>query len=174
MGGNYAESPLAKWPGVLQDGVYILVNPRRQWAFEPLASMWTPDENNLYSLQQEDTSSDSSEEEDGNSGGSEPIQPQATRCGNRSIRPIQSQATRCSNRIIGKKPPRLYPPQQQASRLSKEALAQLYRRVQHCKDRLFLVAYKPDDLGVTDWRLAQVKWDECNLVQARQFGVYVV
>jgi hypothetical protein len=156
--GEFADTPLYKWLGVLRHGAYQQAPSDSTWAFERLASMWTEaevidDSDNDLSSDDEDYLVDAhdSDEDDIDQ------QPPSTDVGP----------------MLPTLPPAL-PPLVPHNKTTHTVLQRLFRQVSDSMDALFFVSYTTDLAVPPVWRLGQVDKDDSSPSVAQQTGIYRV
>ena len=163
MQGDIADNALEKWLGVMHRGAYVKAEGDPNWAFEPLASMWsedTPDED-------DDESDDSNDEEDNNV----------------NMPPVDadSEGEESDATVEGPQVPTPQPqPQADPSKLvdpstsDRKALRSLQKAILDSQDKLVLVRIRDNPTQPATFRLGQVDWNARDPALTDQFGIYRV
>jgi hypothetical protein len=156
--GEFAETPLYKWLGVLRHGAYQQAPIDSTWAFEPLANMWSDaidDEDNDASSDDEDFNVDADASDDDENLDRQPLPPT----------PDAPDAAPL--------PPAL-PPSVPRNETTSTALRRLFRNLSDSSDSLFFAPYTTDPAIPPVWRLGQVDHDDTSPSVAKAYGVYRV
>ena len=150
-----APNPLEKWLGVLDRGAYRKAEGNPNWAFEPLASMWSDE---IEDEDDDDNSDDDDNHDDDNNDNDndnpDTVGATTERAGNASDVPD--------------------PPRAPLSRSDRAALRRFQRTIRDSTDKLFFIKYRPTGTLQFRWYLVQVDEDNTNPIAAREFGVYRV
>jgi hypothetical protein len=150
--GEFADTPLYKWLGVLRHGAYQQAPADSTWAFESLASMWTEAE----ALDESDNDSPSDDED------------------------YRVDAQDSDEDDIDQQPPvpptlpTALPPLVSRNKTTRTVLQRLSRQVSDSTDALFFVSYTTDPDVSPIWRLGQVDKDDSSPSMAQQSGIYRV
>jgi hypothetical protein len=158
MEAELSTTPLAPWLGVLKHGAYTKAADDDNWAFEPLASMWSEP------LDDDESSDGVSTESD-----EESIYDDMDF-------PVDTQDSEDDEDKGAKLPHKVIPVvTKQVNDVTSRTLRQFYKKVQDSQDKLFFVVWQPKEShSVSELRLAQVVWDECDPLSTREHGLYVV
>ena len=155
LAGPFSQTPLAKWLGVLRCGAYQQAQGDPEWAFEPLASMWSDELDPDYDSDDSDYVPSDDDDDDDDDDLLYPLSRQTDMDVEPEEVPQPTQA-----------------PLQFASKSDRAALRKLYKTIVDSSDRLFFVSWHID--GSPTFRLAQVDLDETDPIQAKDFGIYRV
>jgi hypothetical protein len=153
--GQFAETPLYKWLGVLRHGAYQQAPADSTWAFEPLANMWTDtidEEDDDSSSDDEDFHVDADESDEDENLDQQPPPPT----------PLPAAS------------PMALPPSVPRNEATRSALQRLFRTISDSTDSLFFVSYTTDPAIPPVWRLGQVDQDDTSPSVAKESGIYRV
>ena len=159
MGGDIAENALEKWLGVVRRGSYVKAEGDPNWAFEPLASMWSedlPDDDDDEKMTRRTTMMrtclqwmQDSDEDESVATVDEPQAPKP------SPKPKADPST-------------LVEP----SASDRKALRRLQKAIQDSHDKLVLVRVQDNPTMPPTFRLGEVDWNARDPQLTERFGVY--
>jgi hypothetical protein len=157
--GEFADTPLSKWLGVLRPGAYQQAPSDSTWAYESLASMWTEDD----ALDDSDDDSSSDNDDDHVVDAHEPDEDD-----------MDQQPSETNAGPLLPASPTALPPLVSRNETTRTVLQRLFRQVSDSMDALFFVSYTTDPAVPPIWRLGQVDKDDSSPSVAQQSGVYRV
>jgi hypothetical protein len=161
MRGDIADNALEKWLGVVRRGAYVKAEGDPNWAFEPLASMWSED-----LPDGDDDESDDSENEEDDDVNMPPVD-------------VDSEGDESDATVEGPQIPTPQPqPQADPSKLAhpctsdRKALRSLQRAILDSQDKLVLVRVRDNPTQPATFRLGQVDWNARDPALTERFGIY--
>jgi hypothetical protein len=159
--GDFADTPLYKWLGVLRHGAYQQAPVDSAWAFETLANMWTD------AIDEDDGDSSSDDEDYNVDAGESDDDENLDETTDQQPFPFPPSVPTVS--------PMARPPSVPRNETTRTALQRLFRAVDDkSSDSLFFVSYTTDPAIPPIWRLGQVDYDDTSPSVAKQSGIYRV
>jgi hypothetical protein len=162
MRGDIADNALEKWLGVVRHGAYVKAEGDPNWAFEPLASMWSedvPDEDS-------DESDEDDEEEDDNV----------------NMPPVDAADSEGEESDVTVEGPQVPTPQPQPqadpsklvdpSAADRKALRSLHRAILDSQDKLVFVYTRDNPTQPATFRLGQINLNASDPALTDRFGIY--
>jgi hypothetical protein len=154
MDGELSNAPLQPWLGVLKHGAYNKAAANANWAFEPLESIWSEPMDDEANKSEDESTADDNEAIFDNM--DFPIDQQDS---------DSDKETESNGGEAEVDTPKLKPIN--INDLTSKALQQLYRKVQDSQDKMFFVAWQPENASTPELRVAQVCWEDCDPISTR-------